>query len=154
MNLWLIILILILLIVTFFVLNPKNSIETFDPNMYYNLDYSRVYPSLYAYSYKTPGRFFDSLDNPNDAFNPSVNRNSDYSYIAMHEYLQNQMNGPSSGPRTYPAYRDRRSLPIINLPPVDPRTFTYASPLPPGACIQNSLDNNISLDFALKHCTR
>jgi hypothetical protein len=163
MNFTVIILLLIIIWIIVLVLIDNKAIEGFDPNVYYSVDFSKVYPSLYNYNFKIPNYNFPSLDRPTDAFNPSVNRNSDYAYIPMHEILDRQMNGEKlpNGQKVYQSYRDIHALPTITLPPYNPLLGNQpASPMPAGVvqphvdpvCFQQNMNFNPITDLAYKRC--
>lgn len=70
-------LVLIIFLIIFIYLNLSNKKEGYD-----NLDYSRVYPGLFAYQQN----YLESC-----GYSPSFYR--DYWYIPAHEYLDFWMNG-------------------------------------------------------------
>ena len=152
---------------------PKTDLkEEFDPNAIYGLNYARVYPGMFSYYYFNPNGAWPALGTQKfDAFNPSVNRNSDYGYIPMHESLDRWMNGNQCGPsgciKNYPTYRNIKSNPIIFVPPVDgqltppPNILAYQEPsnpvlVPPivdPACVKRELAQNSIIDVATRKCT-
>jgi len=135
--------IMLFLVILYNISNSVQTIEGFNPY----LDYSRIYPSLYAFTgdygpynksyYMFPDGYYQPYNRSvypgNFRYNPGY---SDYWYIPKHEYLKSWMGVPET-------------VPVV--PPIPTNCVVPASISE--YCVNQHIQENGNLDLAIGACT-